>query len=210
MRFTRQIVLASVALACFFILGAQTTAFAQGRGRGGGGSGRPAGVGNPGMGGRPSGSPGVERGLGTASERSGGRSDRGLGRASERSDGRSDDGLNRARARSENGRRTDEELRRNPGIANGLNTNQSELRNRYEAALVTNPNLKFGQFVAANMLARNLGRRNSNITTDAILQGLASGKSIGRTLQDLGLSSREAREAERNANREMRARRRRR
>lgn len=204
MRFNRSLVSAGIALACLFVLGAQTAAFAQGRGRGGGQPG-----GNPGMGGRPSGPPGVGRGLGTASERSGGRSDGGISTASERSEGRSDDGLDRARAASENGRRADEELRRHPGVASGLGVSPGELRNQYEAALATNPNLKFGQFVAANVLARNLGSRHPGITTDAILEGLVSGKSIGRTLQDLGLSSQEAREAEKNARREIKERRRR-
>ena len=192
---------AGIALACLFILGMQTIASAQGRGRGGGGGGggRPAGVG----GGPSSGSPGVDRGLGTASERSRGRSDRGLETASEKSGGRSDEGLNRARHARENSRRADEEIREHPGIARRLNTSHDELRSRYETALLTNPDLKFGQFVAANMLGRNLSRRNPSITTEAILAGLADGKSIGRTLQDLGLSSREAKDAERKAEREL-------
>jgi hypothetical protein len=195
--------LAGVALACLFILGTQTIASAQGRGRGGGGGGngggRPAGVG----GGPSSGSPGVDRGLGTASERSRGRSDRGLETASVNSNGRSDEGLNRARLARENSRRADKEIREHPGLVNKLHTTPRDLRSQYEAALLTNPDLKFGQFVAAHMLGRNLGRRNANITTEAILDGLADGKSIGRTLQDLGLSSREAKEAEKNAQREI-------
>ena len=55
--------------------------------------------------------------------------------------------------------------------------------------LANNPDLKFGQFVAANRIAKNHGDRNPNITTGAILQGLADGKSIGQRLQELGLSS---------------------
>ena len=205
MRFTRVTLIAGIALACMIVLGITTDVSAQ-RGRGGG---RPAG--NPGMGGgRPTTAPGVDRGLGTASERSGGRSDRGLGTASDRSNGRSDAGLNHARMRDENGRRADSELNRHPEIANRMNTTPRQLRSQYEAALATNPNLRFGQFVAANMIARNLGDRHPNITTAAILQGLAQGDSIGRTLQNLGLSSQEAREAERNAARAMRDARRRR
>ena len=202
MRSTWPTKLVGIALACLFILGIQTIASAQGRGRGGGGGGgggRPAGVG----GGMSSRSPGVDRGLGTASDRSGGRSDRGLGTASNKSGGRSDEGLNRARLARENSRRADKELSEHPGLTRRLNTSHDELRSRYETALLTNPDLKFGQFVAANMLGRNLSRRNANITTEAILDGLADGKSIGRTLQDLGLSSREAKEAERNAEREL-------
>jgi hypothetical protein len=63
--------------------------------------------------------------------------------------------------------------------------------------------LKFGQYVAANRIAKNRGDRNPNITTGAILQGLADGKSIGQRLQELGLSSREAKDAEKTADREI-------
>jgi hypothetical protein len=193
----------SVRLLCFglvtlFILGACINANAQGRGRGGGG-GRPAG--NSGIGGRGAG--GVDGGLGNASERSDGRSDKGLGKASDKSDGRSDAGLDRARAANENAKKADEELRQNPGMAKGMNMSANQLRSGYQAALKTNPDLKFGQFVAANRIAKNLGSRNPNITTAAILQGLAGGKSIGQTLQGLGVSSKEAKEAEKTADREI-------
>jgi hypothetical protein len=186
-----------LSLVSLFIFGTCMDASAQGRGRGGGG--RPSG--NPGMGGRGAG--GVDGGLGTASERSRGRSDDGLGRASDRSAGRSDAGLDRARAASENSRRADEELREHPGMPNGMNMSANQLRSGYQAALATNPDLKFGQFVAANRIAKNLGARNPNITTDAILQGLADGKSIGQRLQELGLSSNEAKDAVKTADREI-------
>lgn len=187
------------------VLGMATSAFGQGRGRGGGagggrGSGGGAGVGNPG--GPPAGV-GVDRGLGTASERSGGRSDRGHETASEKSGGRSDDGLERARIAGSNLRHANEELRNNPGIARTLHTSANDLRSGYQAALVTNPNLKFGHFVAATRLARNLGSRNPDVTRGAILAGLASGRSLGQTLQDLGLSEREANEARKRADREI-------
>jgi hypothetical protein len=185
-------------LVLLFIFGACISANAQGRGRGGG-AGRPSG--NPGMGGRGMG--GVDGGLGRASDRSDGRSDRGLGNASDKSNGRSDAGLDRARAANENARQADEELRKHPGMANGMNQSANQLRSGYQAALATNPNLKFGQYVAANRIAKNLGTRNPNVTTDAILQGLSGGRSIGQSLQDLGVSSREAKEAEKQADREI-------
>src|SRR5262245_25418060 len=185
-------------LVSLFIFGACMSANAQGRGRGGGG-GRPSG--NPGMGGRGAG--GIDGGLGNASDRSNGRSDRGMGTASDKSMGRSDAGLDRARAAKENARQADDELRQHPGMANGMNMSANQLRSGYQAALATNPNLKFGQYVAANRIAKNLGSRNPNITTDAILQGLAGGRSIGQSLQDLGVSSREAKEAEKQADREI-------
>jgi hypothetical protein len=193
----------SVRLLCLgllslFIFGVCVNAYAQGRGRGGGG-GRSAG--NPGMGSRGAG--GVDGGLGRASDRSDGRSDRGLGTASDRSMGRSDAGLDRARAAGENARQADKELRDNPGLAKGMNMSANELRGGYQAALATNPDLKFGQYVAASRIAKNLGDRNPNITRDSILQGLADGKSIGQRLQELGLSSKEAKDAEKTAEREI-------
>jgi len=190
-------VLASLALAVVFISGGHANASAQGRGRGGGGGRGPGGPGGPPPG------VGVDRGLGRSSERSDGRADRGRATASERSRGRSDVGLERARLRRENARRADEELRNHPGMAARLHTTANDLREGYRAALVTNPNLKFGQYVAATRLAANLGGRHPGVTREAILDGLADGKSIGRTLQSLGLSSREARDAEGRVSREI-------
>lgn len=168
---------------------------AQGGGRGNGG-GRPAG--NP-SGGRAGGA-GVDGGLSTASSKSRGRSDEGLGNASVKSKGRSDAGLERAR---ENSRKADEELRKHPQIAAHLQLSNQELRRRYNEALRTNPDLEFGQFVAANRLTQNLGDRHPNITTAALLNGLAQGRSLGQTLQDLGLSSKDAKAEEKRVKREI-------
>ncbi len=196
-----------LALAAALVLSLPSFAAAQGRGRGGGppaGVGGGGGRGNAGGGGAPTGI-GVDRGLGTASDRSGGRSDDGLGRAAEHSNGRSDAGLERARMQRDHARRGDDELRDHPEMAGQLHTTANDLRAGYRAALVTNPELKFGQYVAATRIAAHLGATHSNITRDAILAGLDSGKSIGRTLQDLGLSSRAAKDAERQAEREIKA-----
>ncbi len=181
--------LLSFSLVSLFILGACINANAQGRGRGGGG-------GNSGMGGRGSGGGG---GLGNASDRSNGRSDKGPGTTS----GKSTGDMDRDRISGENAKQADKELRDHPGMANGMNMSANQLRSGYQAALAKNPNLKFGQYVAANRIAKNLGSRNPNITTDAILQGLASGKSIGQTLQGLGLNTKEAKDAEKMADQEI-------
>ena len=181
------------------VLTLATGAFAQGRGRGGGvGGGRGSG------GGAPSGV-GVDRGIGNASSRSGGRSDDGLGNASTRSNGRSDDGLERARRANSNMHRADDDLRDHPGIANALHTNANDLRAGYQAALATNPDLSFGNYVSATRLGQNLNRRFPNITRDAILAGLASGRSLGQTLQDLGLNSDESKAARKQAEAEIKA-----
>ncbi len=180
-------------LISLLILGSLSFSFAQGRGRGGGRSGGASGMGG--------GSRGVDRGMGNGSDRSG-RSDNESGMSSNRS-GRSNNGLNRERAASENFRKADEEINQNPGLAKGMNMSANQLRSGYQSALASNPDLKFGQFVAANRIARNLGSRNPNITSDAILQRLAEGKSIGQSLQELGLSSREAKDAVSIADREI-------
>ncbi len=188
-------------LTALFIISLTTSVFAQGRGRGGGvGGGAGSGSGN--AGGPPPGV-GVDRGLGNASSRSNGRSDTGLGTASDRSNRRSDAGIERARIAEENRRNANRDLREHPGIASTLHTNANDLRAGYQAALATNPNLKFGQYVAATRLAQNLGGRFPDVTRSAILDGLASGRSIGQTLQDLGLSSHEAKEAKKQADREV-------
>ena len=193
-------------LAGVFVLGAQTDAAAQGRGRGGGGGG---GVGRgPGGGGPPAGV-GVDRGIGRSSDASGGRADRGRDNASDRSGGRSDAGLERARMRDENARRADRELREHPEMAARLHTTANDLREGYQAALAANPNLEFGQYVAATRLAANLGGRYPNVTREALLAGLAGGDSLGRTLRNLGVRPDEAKEAERKVKDEIKRSRRR-
>jgi hypothetical protein len=91
------------------------------------------------------------------------------------------------------------------GIAVKLNTTPEALQNAFENARVANPKLSRGNFVAANVLADNLGAQHPNITTQAILSGLQSGKSIGRTLQSLGLSGTEAKQARRAADYDTKA-----
>ena len=158
---------------------------AQGKGRGGGGGGGAS------PGGPPSGA-GVDRGLGRSSDASAGRSDDGRDNASTRSNGRSETGLERARIASQNLHDADNDLRHHPNIASDMHVNANDLRAGYQAALVTNPNLTFGNYVAATRLAQNLGGRFPAITRAAILAGLANGDSIGKTLRNLGLSSDEA------------------
>jgi len=188
--------LSKILIAGLLTVSLTAIAAAQGKGRGGGG-GRPAGAGQ--------GQGGVDRGLGTASQRSGGRSDDGLGTASDRSRGRSDDGLDRARGSrvSNNGGLSPSELNRFRGIAHKLNTTPEALQSQYLAARALNPDLKFGQFVAANVVADNLGSTNANITSSAILAGLQSGRSMGETLQDLGLTKSEAKAAKQQAEHQM-------
>lgn len=186
----------ALVVAITFAMAMTVSVAAQGKGHGGG-----SGRGASGMG-QPNGV-GVERGVGRSSDASNGRADSGRGNASNRSNGRSDAGLERARIASENLSNANRELTKHPGVANALHTNANHLRAGYQAALLNNPNLTFGQFVAATRLAQNLGGNHPNITRDAILAGLANGKSIGQTLQNLGLSSHEAKDAKKRADKEI-------
>ena len=185
------------AVLSLLVVGLATSIAAQGKGRGGGvGGGRGSGSGSP------SGA-GVDRGLGNASDRSDGRSDDGLANASTHSNGRSNAGLDRARRAQDNLRRADNDLNDHPGVPQTLHVSANSLRTGYQAALVKNPDLTFGNYVAATRLAQNLGSRFPNITRDNILAGLASGQSLGRTLQDLGLSSQESKDARKRVDEEI-------
>ena len=187
----------NTALPFLLVLILVSGAFAQGKGRGGGG-----GKGGGKAGGPPPGT-GVDRGSGNSSNRSGGRSDDGLNNASEKSNGRSAAGLERAR--QANLRRADDDLRDHPRLPHALHTNANDLRAGYQAALLSNPDLSFGNYVSATRLGQNLGGRFPNVTRDAILGGLASGRSLGQTLQDLGLNDRDAKEARKQADAEIKA-----
>src|SRR3989442_11640609 len=55
------------------------------------------------------------------------------------------------------------------GVAKKLGMMPDALESAYQTAKQANPNLKRGQFVAANILALNLGSKNPAITTQAIL-----------------------------------------
>jgi hypothetical protein len=187
-------------LLCLLVLVLATSAFAQGKGGGGG-----RGGGSSTHGGGPPTGTGVDRGVGNASSRSGGRSDDGLSNASTKSNGRSDDGIERARRASSNLRRADDDLRDHPGVPRALHTNANDLRSGYQAALANNPDLTFGNYVSATRLGQNLNRRFPSVTRDSILAGLASGRSLGQTLQDLGLNNDESQAARKRADAEIKA-----
>jgi hypothetical protein len=203
MNFNKFLFSAVLSLA-FVMCVAVDVGFAQGRGRGGGG-GRPAGAGQPATAGRPAGV-GVDRGLGNASVRSGGRSDDGLANASSKSNGRSTAGLDRARLARENANAlSDNELNRYRGLSRKLGITPEEMRARYEAALLANPDLKYGHFVSAHVVADNLAGRHPGITADAILAGYLNGDSLGQTLQSLRVPNDEAKAARKLAEAKIKA-----
>ena len=194
----------AISLALLFLMALDINA--QGRGGGGnrgGGGGRPAGVG----GGPPTGV-GVDRGLGNASIRSNGRSDEGMTRASTRSNGRSLNGIERARLARENANSmSDNDLNRYRGLSRKLGTTPEAMRAAYEAALIQNPDLKYGQFVAANVVADNLSgsQRFPTLTSSAILARMAEGDSLGEALRNLGMTKDQAKVAEQNAEDKIKA-----
>ncbi len=106
--------------------------------------------------------------------------------------------------RTDRGRLPDDnEIKRFGGIAKKLDTTPEALRSDYRAALAANPDLKFGQYVAANVIADNLKEKHPEITASSILLGLENGDSIGRTLKNLGLSGSEAKKAQKQAKRQL-------
>jgi hypothetical protein len=88
------------------------------------------------------------------------------------------------------------------GLAAKLNTTPEALVSAFARARTANRKLSRGNFVAANVLADNLGAQHPGITTAAILSGLQSGKSIGQTLQSLGLSAADVKQARKTADRD--------
>ncbi len=91
------------------------------------------------------------------------------------------------------------------GVATKLGSTPEAMESAYMTAKQANPKLTRGQFIAANILANNLGSKNSAITMEALLSGLQSGKSIGQTLQSLGMGASDADKAVDAANKEIRA-----
>lgn len=172
----------------------------QGMGPGNGQQGQMGGRQGGGIGGQQGQMGGPQGGTGRGPMGGGMGSGPGMGREMETPMGR----MERAnRMRSENAECANRELNDHPQMATRLNTTANDLRAGYQAALASNPSLKFGQYVAATRLEANLGATNPNITRDAILAGLADGKSIGQTLRDFGLNKHEAQQAKKRAEREF-------
>lgn len=169
---------AQAGLLCLLVLGLSAGVFAQGKGRGGG-----------------------NKGGGSGSSNRGGPPD-----VSTKSKGPSSDkGVERGRRESANLRKADDDLRTHPNLPRALHTNANDLRGGYQAALAVNPDLTFGNYVSATRLGQNLNPRFPNVTRDAILSGLNSGRSLGQTLKDLGLNDRESKEARKRVDDEIKA-----
>jgi hypothetical protein len=66
------------------------------------------------------------------------------------------------------------------GLSKRLGIPEQKLAARYEIERAANPDLTYGQFVAAHMIAKN----HKGISAGSILDGLRNGRSIGQTLKD--------------------------
>lgn len=176
---------AGIALVFVFVLGMETVASLQGRGGGGQGMGRPGG--GPGS----SGVPG---------DRSAARPDR--GNANGNYNAPPDNANGRPRRGHDNGNGNSNGTRDNTNLTPRFEalytrlgySSASALQTAYEASGV-----KFGQFVAARVISNNLSATHPTVTSDAIISGIKSGKTLIQTLEDLGLTESEARAAERDA-----------
>ena len=167
------------------------TAAGQGRGRGGG-------QGN--AGGPPTSNPGAGHGTQTSDPRSNGKAgDNG----SDNSSGHPNAGSDHAKQVEKDRNMPDNELNRYRGISRKLGTTPEKLHSLYLTASKLNPNLTFGQFVAANTVADNLNSRYPNVTSSAILLGLQNGHSIGQTLKTLRVEPAVAKQAEKDAKRQI-------
>lgn len=200
MKYSLILKLGAAVIAVVFVLCLDSSILAQGRGNGGS-----RGGGNAGGMGRPAGT-GVDRGIGRASDRSGGRADDGWGTASDRSNGRRDAGIDRARNGGENRSARvpdDRELNRYRGISKKLGITPEELRSRYLAASALNPDLNFGRFVSAHVVADNLNARYPDVTPDAILLRMQDGDSLGESLRELRVLPEDAKAAEKEAKRRI-------
>ena len=198
MRMLRNITFSPLSIALLFVLIAGGDVFGQGRGRGGGsGGGRPA----TSSGGNSS----VNQGSSSASSHSKGKQDDGTNTASGKSKSNGGDVTEHGKSEKEKKDHAlknapdDNELNRYRGISKKLGTTPEELRARYIDAATRNPNLKFGEFVSANVVADNLRGRYPGVSTSAILTGMQNGDSLGQTLKNLKVPLETAKQAEKEA-----------
>ncbi len=89
------------------------------------------------------------------------------------------------------------------GVASRLGMTPEAMDDAFEAAHQANHRLSRGEFIAANMLAHDLGSTHPNITTQALLDQLKTRNNLGRALQTLGLTRQQAKQAMKTADREV-------
>jgi hypothetical protein len=88
----------------------------------------------------------------------------------------------RNRQRGEGNNSSINKSQRFKGLSKKTGISEDALRTRFEYERRLNPDLTYGQFVAAHMISRN----HRGISTGDILGGLRDGRSIGQTLKNKG------------------------
>jgi hypothetical protein len=78
------------------------------------------------------------------------------------------------------------------GLAKKIGMSPEAAQTWYETEKRLNPDLTYGQFVAANMIARKHGSHYPNLTTERILGELRDGRSLGQAIKNLGLNDKDA------------------
>lgn len=78
--------------------------------------------------------------------------------------------------------------RRFNGLAKKIGMSPERAQNWYERERELNSDLTYGQFVAANMIARKHRSRHPRLKTESILGRMRDGDSLGQAVRDLGLS----------------------
>ena len=79
------------------------------------------------------------------------------------------------------------------GLAKKIGLSPEAAHAWYKTERVLNPDLTYGQFVAANMIARKHGSRYPLLTTEGILTGLRNGGNLGQTVKNLGFGDKDYR-----------------
>ena len=174
------IVFAAVAVFC---LAADSGVLAQGKGGGNKGGGKPSNAGQSGSHGNSgnrgnSGNKPSDSSTDVVTSGDHGKPDKGAKNADKAA-------KNAAKARDKAAKMTDNELNRYKGLSKKLGTTPEDMRARYQSALLQNPDLSYGNFVSAHMVADNLGDRYPNVTSGALLDRMAKGRSLGQAMQDL-------------------------
>jgi len=120
----------------------------------------------------------LAQGKGKGSGKGNGNSTRGNSNKSKNSDDSLWNGFPDDRNRRGNGNKS----QRFKGLSKKTGISEDALRTRFELERRLNPDLTYGQFVAAHMISRN----HRGISTGDILGGLRDGSSIGQTLKNKG------------------------
>ena len=123
------------------------------------------------------------KGKGNGKGNGNGNSSRGNSNKSKNSDDSLWNGFPNDRNRRGNGNNSSlNKSQRFKGLSKKTGISQDTLRARFELERRLNPDLTYGQFVAAHMISRN----HRGISTGDILGGLRDGRSIGQVLKNRG------------------------